>query len=168
MDFVLSPSWTDVTVDPFKLVDIALASWYERIDKIAWDVTNLIRADEEEIFNRARMLRPNMAITNTDLDLHRIHTSAKDAIFMLEALDTAIRSVDMALSAHMALPGSQAREGMWENTHRLLRHRSELFHSTRLRTLSSQERIRNTVDLVRIHNARLFLSSNRKKKHLLG
>ena len=142
---VQSSNWTDVTVDPYVLVDVALVSWYHRIDRIAWEVTDLVRTDEKDIFRRARMLQSNES-TIADLDLHQIHTSAKNAIFMLEALDAAIRLVDMALLGHESL---RQRSGeVWENTHRRLRHRNELFQSTKLRTVSSQARIKNTVDLV--------------------
>ncbi len=45
--FIVSPRWQDATLDPYVLVDLALYSWYERIDRIAWDVTNRARVDEE-------------------------------------------------------------------------------------------------------------------------
>jgi hypothetical protein len=146
-DFVQSAHWTAATVDPYVLVDIALVSWYHRIDEVAWMVTDLIREDEVDIFKRARMLPSTAKSTVTDLDLHRIHTNAKNAIFMVEALDAAIRIVDLALSDH-ELSGRRG-DKVWENTNLRLQHRRELFHSTRLRTISSQARIKNTVDLVR-------------------
>ncbi|KAK3381195.1 hypothetical protein B0H63DRAFT_450561 [Podospora didyma] len=148
-----TPYATDVTVDPYILVDDALAPWHERIDKVAWDVNSLVRDDEEDIFRRAQMLRAGTdsgAIVK-HLGLHRIHTSAKNTIFMVEALDSAIRSVDLALADHKGLlpqgTGGPGNVNLWENTTRRLRHTSDLFHSTRLRTTSCQERIKNTVDL---------------------
>ena len=145
---VQSRAWTDTTVDPYVLVDIALVSWYHRVDQVAWQVTDLIRAEEQEIFDRTRMLRSttNMESTIVDFDLHRIHTNAKNAIFMIEALDGALRLVDAALSDHE----TQGGKGniVWQNTQRRLRHRREMFHSSRLRTVSCQARIKNTVDLV--------------------
>jgi hypothetical protein len=93
------------------------------------------------------MLKSTAESGVTDLDLHRIHTSAKNAIFMLEALDAAIRLVDSTLSDH-ELFGKRG-DRVWENTHRHLHHRRELFHSTKLRTISCQARIKNTIDLVR-------------------
>ena len=145
--FVNSSSWADATVDPYILVDITLVSWYRLVDKIAWEATKLILADEKDIFRRAQMLRSTSESTVTDLDLHRIHTNTKNAVFMIEALDAAIRLVGAVLSDHEMY--GQRGNRVWENTHRRLRHRSELFHSTRLRTVSSQGRIKNTVDLVR-------------------
>lgn len=152
IDFVISPNWTDATIDPYVLVDIALVSWYHRIDKASWEVTNLVRTDEEDVFRRTRVLGSTTNATSptvADFDLHQIHTSAKNAVFMIEALDAAIRLADSALADHEAPGEMSARNSrIWLNTHRLLRHRRELFHSLRLRTLSCQARIKNTVDLV--------------------
>ncbi|KAK1757076.1 hypothetical protein QBC47DRAFT_451539 [Echria macrotheca] len=159
-----SPSWTDVTVDPYLLVDIALASWHERIDQVAWEVNRMVRADEEDVFRRARMLRSSDTAI-VDLDLHRIHTSAKNAIFMVEALDAAIRSVDLALVNHGLLRGTAPGNDIWENTDRRLRHTCELFHSTKLRTASDQARIKNTVDLAfhinTVHDSQVNLDNSR-------
>ncbi|KAK4234186.1 hypothetical protein C8A03DRAFT_47425 [Achaetomium macrosporum] len=161
--FVQSARWTDANVDPYVLVDIALVSWYHRIDKVAWEVTNLVRQDEVDIFERARMLPSTADSTVTDLDLHRIHTNAKNAIFMIEALDAAIRAVDAALADHEVL--GQRRDKVWENTHLHLQYCRELFHSTRLRTVSSQARIKNTVDLAfhinTAHDSRVNLANSR-------
>lgn len=154
VDFALSPAWTDATVDPYVLVDIALVSWYHRIDKVSWEVTDLVRADEEDVFRRTRTLGSTAANTSSpivvDFDLHQMHTSAKNAVFMLEALDAAIRLSDAALSDHEAAQrGTSANDSrVWLSTHHLLRHRHELFHSLKLRTVSCQARIKNTVDLV--------------------
>lgn len=42
-----SPTWDDVLVDPFLLVDMAFSSWYDRVDMISWDVTERARAIEQ-------------------------------------------------------------------------------------------------------------------------
>ncbi|KAK4118233.1 hypothetical protein N657DRAFT_694550 [Parathielavia appendiculata] len=141
---VRSSNWMDATVDPYVLVDIALVSWYHRIDKVAWQVTKLIRTDEEDVFRRVQLLR-SKEFSVADLDLHRLHTSLKNAIFMLEGLDAAIRLVELALLEHES--PRRRRGQVWENTHRLLRHRGELFQSTKLRTVSSQARVKNSIDL---------------------
>jgi hypothetical protein len=164
MQFVQSPHWTDVTLDPYALVSICLASWHQRIDEVAWEVNStMVRADETDIFQRARTLR-RTAVSALDLDLHRIHTSAKHAIFMTEAMDAAIRSVDLALSGHETLRDQVVDSRLWENTHRRLQHSGELFQSTKLRTASAQARIKNTVDLVSKH-PRTGTSMSRGKRH---
>ncbi|KAK3986193.1 hypothetical protein QBC44DRAFT_248725 [Cladorrhinum sp. PSN332] len=142
-----SSNWTDVAIDPYILVNVALASWHERIDQVAWEVNGMVRADEEDIFRRSQTLRSSKT-TSSELNLHRLHTSAKNAIFMVESLDAVIRSVDLALLGHDVLarvPG--CKDNVWENTNRRLQHTGELFHSTKLRTVSVQARIKNTVDL---------------------
>ncbi len=147
--FVQSPSWTEAMADPYVLVDLALLSWYHRIDKAAWDVNTLIRTEEQDIFRRTRTFRSTSDKVSAiaEIDLHRIHTSAKNAVFMIESLDSAIRLVDAALSDHEEWCGDKGSRA-WLNIHRRLRHRGELFQSSRLRTVSSQARIKNTVDLV--------------------
>ncbi|KAG7292171.1 hypothetical protein NEMBOFW57_002206 [Staphylotrichum longicolle] len=105
IEFAISPNWTDATIDPHVLVDIALVSWYDRIDKVSWEVTNLVRTDEEDVFRRTRVLGSTTNAkepTAADFDLHLAHTSAKNAVFMIEALDAAIRLADSALADHEA------------------------------------------------------------------
>ncbi|CAP71653.1 uncharacterized protein PODANS_6_60 [Podospora anserina S mat+] len=154
--FILSSTWNHVNNDPYVIVDVALSSWYQRVDSIAWDVTHLVRTDEKRLFERAKILETTDPSSHSrhlsSLDLHGIHTSAKNAIYLTEALDAILRAVDRVLSAHKELlhdPKNKWRteDRTWENTHRLLRYRSELFNSTRLRIVSSHERIKNAVDL---------------------
>ncbi|KAH6857054.1 hypothetical protein B0I37DRAFT_390079 [Chaetomium sp. MPI-CAGE-AT-0009] len=163
VEFVQSPKWRTATSDPYILADVALVGWYHRIDELAWDVTSLVRTEEQDIFQRARMLKSTTESTVTDLDLHRMHTSAKNAVFMIEALDAAIRLVDSTLSDHELF--GQRGDRVWENTQRHLRHRRELFHSTKLRTVSCQARIKNTVDLAfhinTAHDTQVSLQNSR-------
>lgn len=146
-EFIKSPKWTDATVDPYVLADIVLLSWYHHVDQLAWGVTKLVRNEEKDVFEGTRCLLSDESSVQ-DIDLHRLHTSAKNSLFMLEALDAAVRVAEAAISAHEPL--RQHGRIVPENTHRRLRHRLELFHSTRLRMLSCQARIKNTVDLVRL------------------
>ncbi|KAL2163775.1 hypothetical protein VTH06DRAFT_5834 [Thermothelomyces fergusii] len=143
-DFIDSRRWTNATVDPYVLVDIALLSWYRFLDRLVWGVTTLVRIEEQDVFDRTRLLLSDESSVG-NLDLHRLHTSAKNAVFMLEALDAALRLVEAAVSAHE--DWAPRDNTVSENTHRNLRHRLELFHSTRLRVLSCQASINNTVNL---------------------
>jgi hypothetical protein len=81
-----------------------------------------------------------------DLDLAHVHTIAKNAVYMIEGLDAAIRLVESAMFSHDAC--LRLDNALWQKTHRLLHYRRELLHSSRLRTVSSWERIKNTIDLV--------------------
>ncbi|KAL2024921.1 hypothetical protein VTK56DRAFT_3620 [Thermocarpiscus australiensis] len=57
---------------------------------------------------------------------------------MVEALDAAIRSVDLALSAHQSFPRSM-NGTLREDTQRLLSYRGELFQSTKLGTYARKQ-----------------------------
>ena len=46
VSFIQSDKWADAIRDPYLLIDLALTSWYERIDEVAWSVTSLVRDDE--------------------------------------------------------------------------------------------------------------------------
>ncbi|KAK4223942.1 hypothetical protein QBC38DRAFT_424511 [Podospora fimiseda] len=159
-----SPNWTDVTIDPYILVNLSLSSWHERIEQVAWDVKDLVRTDETDIFRRAQSVR-STKVTTSDLNLHRLHTNAKNAIFMVEALDAIIRSADLALSDHASFPSHTGYQHVWENTHRRLQHTSELFHSSRLMTASVQARIKNTIDLAfhinTVHDSQVNIDNSR-------
>ncbi|KAL2154657.1 hypothetical protein VTH82DRAFT_3333 [Thermothelomyces myriococcoides] len=165
-DFMESARWADATVDPYVLVDVTLLSWYHCIDNLAWGVTTLVRTEEQEVFDRTRLLWSNESSSIGNVALHRLHTSAKNALFMLEALDAAVRLAETAISAHEPL---RQRGGIVsENTHLHLRHRLELFHSTRLRMLSCQARIKNTVDLAfhinTAYDSRLNIKNSRSMR----
>ncbi len=67
----------------------------------------------QDIFSRARNLRVGKTRIK-DLDLGRIHTNAKNAIFMIEGLDAAVRVAEMALIAQRSLP--------WEEYNALGKH----------------------------------------------
>jgi len=80
------------------------------------------------------------------VDLSVLHTVAKNAIFMIEGLNAVLRTLDSATASHADATHNTSRH--WKNIHRSLRYRAELFQSTMLRTVSSQERIKNVIDLV--------------------
>ncbi|KAK4193996.1 hypothetical protein QBC40DRAFT_291548 [Triangularia verruculosa] len=156
VDFIRSPTWTHVNTDPYVIVEVVISSWYQRVDSLAWEVTDLVREDEKRLFERARLLQSANSTSSSlhfsSLDLHGIHNSAKNTIYLVEALDAILRAVDKVLSAHKELLPDPTNKWkpenrIWPNTHRLLQYRSELFHSTKLRVVSSHERIKNAVDL---------------------
>jgi len=136
-------TWTRAIFDPYVLVSLALASWYERLDQLAWDIIDLIHAEEKAVFEQSAETGREPI---TDINLQRLHNRASNAIFAIEALDAAIRVADLALQHHEAFsPGT--RTARWHNTHRALGYCAELFQTARLRTLSSAARVDNIVNL---------------------
>jgi len=84
------------------------------------------------------------------IDLVLAHAVAKNAVFSIEGLDAVLRALDMAITYHEDGEPPQDRNLAWKRTHKALLYRRELFHSTRLRSLSSQNRIQNIISLVRL------------------
>lgn len=80
------------------------------------------------------------------VDYGYIHAVSKDAIHLLEGVDAALRSMECTIQAQSetrtvdTFASSTARDA--------LRHRKELFHSTRLRLVSIDQRLKNIINLV--------------------
>ena len=164
-----SAEWAEALDDPYKLVDLALLSWYERTDEIALEVKNQVRVDEtvstkpdstpdgtpRSCSNVTERRQDIFSLAQSNVgshDLHLLHTNAKSTTFMVEALDAAIRATEMAFASHENRRGhrnrGQGRKALWRKVHESLRYRQELFHSTRLSMLSTQSRVQNAISLV--------------------
>lgn len=81
-----------------------------------------------------------------NIDYHGIHNLAKDAIHLVEGLDAALRSLECALRCHSEI--EKHDPVIWNATHDALHHRREMFHSTRLRMLSVEQRLKNVINMV--------------------
>lgn len=80
------------------------------------------------------------------VDYSYIHAVSKDAIHLLEGVDATIRSLECTIQAHSE---TQATDTFaWSGARDNLRLRRELFHSTRLRLLSIDQRLKNVINLV--------------------
>jgi hypothetical protein len=79
------------------------------------------------------------------LPLYDVHIVAKNTIYSVEALESAIRTVHRAIDCHaVVMKESAARE----STRQSLLYCIELLYSTRQRTLSVENRMKNVVNLV--------------------
>ncbi|KAM5465147.1 hypothetical protein MferCBS49748_005087 [Microsporum ferrugineum] len=139
--------WTDVLQDPYLLLDMAFEYWFLCLDDSAWKTNDFCRGIEKGAFQGTKRLDASSA-SSPAVDLHHVHTIAKNAIFMLEGVDATLRSLDAAVTHHQEL--SQTRPPIWRATHSSLLYRKELFHSTRLRIISVEKRLQNIINLVRI------------------
>jgi hypothetical protein len=81
-----------------------------------------------------------------EIDYTGIHNLAKDAIHMMESLDAVLRSVECALHCHREQEKHDSV--IWTATHNALQYRKEMFHSTRLRIASVEQRLKNVINLV--------------------
>lgn len=80
------------------------------------------------------------------INYNGIHNLAKDAIHMVEGLDAVLRSVECALRCHSEIEKDDSV--VWTATHNALQYRKEMFHSTRLRMVSVEQRLKNVINLV--------------------
>ena len=81
------------------------------------------------------------------IDFYKVHAVAKNAIYIIESLDAALRSLDGAIARHTDM-SNQHPSPIWRATHDALLYRKELFHSTGLRMSSAHQRLRNAINLV--------------------
>ena len=105
----------------------------------------------QRVFAEASALKGNQPHV-PEIDLVLAHAVAKNAIYRIEGIDAVLRSLDAALACHekSALSARDRDVAAWEKAQTALLYRKELFHSIRLRSLSSQSRIQNIIQLVRL------------------
>ena len=170
--------WVTFLEDPYQLLSLAFDAWFRRIDKAAWEMTDRARTIEkviilpsflvvilafkilsqkadsdfaQRVFAEASALKGNQPHVS-EIDLVLAHAVAKNAIYRIEGIDAVLRSLDAALACHEeSAPSPRDREvAAWKKAQTALLYRRELFHSIRLRSLSSQSRIQNIIQLVRL------------------
>ncbi|XWX01582.1 hypothetical protein V2A60_009610 [Cordyceps javanica] len=131
---VRSNDWQDVLKDPYLLYAMVFEAWYEVVDNGTWN----------DIFQQAQSLSKNQTAPLA-IDYERIHHIAKEALFLIEGVDAATRTLDCVSQAHRCVfqgPGV-ARNAVQD----ALAHRREVLASTRLRSTSLDQRIKNTINL---------------------
>ena len=80
------------------------------------------------------------------IDYNSIHNLAKDAIHLVEGLDAVLRSLECALQCHSEIV--ENKSDIWTATQDALRYQREMFHSTRLRMRSVEQRLSNIINMV--------------------
>lgn len=142
-----SSRWEDALRDPYFLINASFETWHELVDENAWKLVDLSREAERSIFERSAQLEIDSAELLA-IDYNSIHNLAKDAIHMVEGLDASLRSLECALRYHSEMEKLQRDDpAIWEATHRSLHYRREMFHSTRLRMLSVDQRLKNIINM---------------------
>lgn len=89
------------------------------------------------------------------IEYNRNHALAKDAIYLVEGLDAVLRSLECTIRAHDEMDKHDF--ALWQATKDALNHRREMFHSTRLRLASIDQRLKNVINLVRYSLKSFFL-----------
>ena len=89
------------------------------------------------------------------INFYEVHAVSKNVMYVIEGLDAALRSLDCAIERHSRLY-EQYRSQIGRTTHDALLYRREMFHSTRLRMSSAQQRLGNIINLVRFASHHFF------------
>lgn len=138
-----SSTWEDVLEDPYLLINASFETWHELIDENAWKLLDLCREAERRTFEHSAKLD----IDTSELlaiDYNSIHHLSKDSIHLVEGLDAVLRSLECALRCHNEM---EHNSDVWKVTQDALHYRREMFHSTRLRMISVEQRLKNVINL---------------------
>jgi len=152
--------------DPYLLINASFETWYELIDESAWKLLDLSREAERVRYSCFRLGCKEFLVANCNgqstfehsaqleidsskllaIDYNGIHNLAKDAIHLVEGLDAVLRSLECVLRYHGEIEKHDSV--IWKATHDALHYRREMFHSTRLRMLSVEQRLKNVINMV--------------------
>lgn len=168
-----SPDWEDVLMDPFLLLCLVYEAWYQLVDENAWKVLDLARELEEVCFGPCYILLSNPSYQVIfqqaaaleaagsgifSINYNHIHRLAKEGLHLIEGVDGALRSLDRAIETHADI--GRTNVTIHRATQDALYHRREMFHSTRLRLLSVDQRLKNVINFVCATFLLLRLPSN--------
>lgn len=152
--------------DPYLLINASFETWHEVIDESAWKLLDRSREAERVRDSCFRLGCKEFLMTNYSgqstfeqsaqleidsskllaIDYNDIHSLAKDVIHLVEGLDAVLRSLECVLRYHSEIEKHDSV--IWKATHDALHHRREMFHSTRLRMLSAEQRLKNVINMV--------------------
>jgi hypothetical protein len=82
------------------------------------------------------------------VDLYKAHEDAKSTIYVLESIDAATKFMDAVIYHRGRL--ERRDDNRWELTHNALLYRRELFQAAKLRTLSTNQRLQDALNLVSV------------------
>ena len=138
-------AWRVPTGEPLWLLAEFLRCWHQTVDKAAWSITKQANKVENTTFQEAAKLSDLTEEPSSPLPLFEAHVVAKNGIYSLEALDSALKCIGNAIDRHNNV---QPRSPDWDKVHESLVYTAELFHSTRYRITSVDNRMKNVINLV--------------------
>lgn len=142
-------SWKTAVAEPLWLLAEFFRSWHQTVDEAAWGVTRLANEVELMAFEQAKEPPDHTKPPGVKIPLMRPHIVAKNALYNLEALNSALRALGKAIAYHRTVQKEMAPP-RWQATGESLEYTEELFLSTRHRMLSVDSRMKNVISLVRL------------------
>ncbi|KAG4431382.1 hypothetical protein IFR05_013142 [Cadophora sp. M221] len=144
-------SGKDIIDDPFCLLGTVFKVLYKRLDKIAWDLAHVYSQEEENILRSAD--HPGSAADA--LDFVGLHMLSKHQIYLIEAADAAVATLDSLTEHHERVMKSYApaSELAFRRTQNKFRHQRTMLKSTNFRLKSLEKRTQNIINLVGINES---------------
>lgn len=131
-----NPSWRDAVDEPFLLFSIVYEELYNTVDKLAWRLADHFRPVEMATLKHARNH------SRTAVDFTSLHDMSKHCIYMNEAVEAAILTLN-AMTSHLKAAGTSPRGAAISS----LIYRTSIFQSTHLRLRSLEKRMANVISL---------------------
>lgn len=130
--------------DPYCLLNIAFEGLYDRVDKLAWDFARVYGREEDKILRAAT--QPGYSAT--ELDFVGLHVLARHEIYLLEAVEGAMATLDCMKQHHERLMQSSASiSHAAQQIQASFGHRRMMLTSTGLRLKSLEKRTKNAINL---------------------
>lgn len=153
------PGWHDAYKEPYLLFSIIYEKLYNTVDKLAWKLADIFRPVETAVLDRART---GDALNETTVDFTSMHNIAKHCIYMNEAVEASILTLDEMVS-HLTRTRQASSSIISSPT-----YRKSTFKSTQLRLQSMDKRMANMIslsfNLVTQHDSRVMQNDNSAMK----
>ncbi|EME84380.1 uncharacterized protein MYCFIDRAFT_207257 [Pseudocercospora fijiensis CIRAD86] len=137
-------SWTDVVKEPFLLFSIVYEDLYTQLDTIAWTLADVFRPVERSTLDRTGV-KESSAMAQS-VDFASLHNISKHCIYISEATEAAILSVD-SMIAHLRSHRLVISASMTDAALSHLTCRKLALQSTQLRIRSLEKRMANIISL---------------------
>ncbi|OAQ67202.1 corA-like mg2+ transporter protein domain-containing protein [Pochonia chlamydosporia 170] len=142
-DLATSPSWTQCVDAPYNLFVIVLDELFLEMDEQAWRLAGVFRGVETAAITNAKKTL-EVWITPSRQDITGLHNIAKHCIYLREAFDAVIMTVEGLIEQHL---GGYPETSERESTSSMLKYKLGLFRAVNLRLASLDKRISNILSL---------------------
>ncbi|KAF2878578.1 hypothetical protein BDV95DRAFT_601229 [Massariosphaeria phaeospora] len=154
---------SDLSKDPYALVDIVFEEMHQHMDKAAWGLAT----DFGKIETRTLELAPPYGVDVDEIDFTRLHVLAKNVLYLRENIDAAGCTLESLRNQHERLPSSGPVADK-ETLQQAFVYRKTMFESTQRRLASLDKRMANIIELsyhmVTMIDSRVIQSESKSMK----
>ncbi|KAK3393292.1 hypothetical protein B0H63DRAFT_15207 [Podospora didyma] len=147
-----SAAWKETLQDPYMLLYLYYEAWCAALVDGCVFITTQARNMERSIFDEAQKVYDLNIEEINGTNMHEAHQIAKSTIFLLESLNAAVRSLNLAISRYAGTPATSERRVLVtgpcaSSTRELLEYQRDVIESFRLRMESTEKRLQNAINL---------------------